>query len=381
MTKQEVYFRSEREAMFPTRSKPFMAMILPVFFCLTSLSLTEGAPACSTVAFESAQRPMLAYNFDFEATGAGFLTANSAGSRRQSITEGRPASWTAKYDSLTINQVGPGMPAAGMNTAGLVVTLMWNKEAVFGGPEDLPSVSELEFIQRLLDLSGSVEDALQHANDVRIDGLVPIHYFLFDWTGEAAVLTPGKSGLLVHQGVDLPVPALTNTPYPEALLHLGQSRGFGGTLPVPQNQSLGTQNSLDRFAIAANAARQSKGRTSTDEAFNLLNKLANSDTRWQMVFDPKGQKIWLRITGSSLEHLLDLSKLDFACQVPPLAIDLRQLSPEFKARNLSPIQPDTLGESLAEVLSSMRQTAHLGRAEIAGAIATGLIFSSSCTAK
>ncbi|QFT29100.1 hypothetical protein FIV00_01255 [Labrenzia sp. THAF82] len=362
------------------RSKPFAAMILPVCFGLASVCLTEAVPACSTVAFVDTQRPMLAYNFDFEATGAGFLTVNSSGSRRQSISEDRPASWTAEYDSLTINQVGPGMPAAGMNTAGLVVTLMWNKDAVFGGAAGLPSVSELEFIQRLLDLSGSVEEAVEHAKGVRIDGLVPIHYFLFDQAGAAAVLTPGKSGLVVHQGIDLPVPALTNTSYREALLHLAQFRGYGGASPVPQHQSRGDQNSLDRFAIAANAAQHSKGRTNAAEAFKFLNELANSETRWQIVFDPKDQQIRLRIEGSSLEHRLDLSTLVFACQVPPLAVDLRQLTSEFEAKDLTPIQPELLSESLTEVLSSMRQTAHLGHAEIAGSIATGLIFSSSCTA-
>jgi len=355
-----------------------LAAILMVAGILSGL-LPAPAQACSTLAYRDGERPLLAFNFDFAETGAGFLVLNPKGIARRSVLNKRPARWTARFASLSVNQVGPGMPTAGMNRAGLVMTLMWNDAAIYGGASGMPTLSELEFIQFLLDTSGSVDEALAQLATVRIAGLVPIHYFLFDRTGAAAVLTPTRDGLDVHAGERLPVAALTNTSYDAALDHLCRFRGFGGGRVLPKVPRPDARNSLDRFAIAAGLT--SSGRRALDpaEAFAALDRLANPDTRWQLVFEPKARTMQLRLGGLSTALALDLNTLDFNCQGAPVGANLRKLSPDNLPDQLRPVDGDELAYSLGEVLSSMSRTAHLGRPDVARGLAAGLIAAGSCT--
>lgn len=356
------------------RSAVLLLLVVLTLLCLAAVPVR----ACSTMAFPDPVRPVLAFNFDFAETGAGFLIVNAKGISRRSVMDGDGARWTARFGSVTVNQVGPGMPTAGMNTAGLAVTLMWNDDAVYGGAADVPTVSELEFIQFLLDTSGTVDDALERFETVRIKGVVPIHYFLFDRMGTAAILTPTRNGLRVHTGDSLPVPALTNTSYAAALKHLGGMQGFGGEAPLPEQQSPGDQNSLDRFAIAAGLTSAANLRLDPERAFAALDRLANPETRWQVVFEPQSQAMRLRLEGQTEDLVVDLGAQNFACRGAPVGANLSKLTPDTVTQALLPLGREDLTASLVEVLSSMSQTAHLGRAEVAQGLAAGLIAAGGC---
>lgn len=355
-----------------------LAALLTVAVALIGLPLAS-AHACSTLAFPDGERPMLAFNFDFAETGAGFVMLNPKGIGRSSVMEGRAARWQARFGSVTVNQIGPGMPTAGMNTEGLVVTLMWNDAAVYAGSPPLPIVSELEFIQYLLDTSGSVDEALARLGAVRIEGLVPIHYFLFDRTGAAAVVTPTRHGLEVHAGDMVPVPVLTNTGYDAALDHLCRFRGFGGGQPLPEVQRPGGPNSLDRFAIGAGLTGDATLPLDTGKAFAALDRLANPDTRWQLVFEPRAATLRLRLGPASRALEIDLNQQDFSCRGAPVGASLHGLTPGGDDNPLAAVTHAELAASLGEVLSSMSRTAHLGRPEVARGLAAGLIAAGSCT--
>ncbi|MCK7615275.1 linear amide C-N hydrolase [Roseibium sediminicola] len=361
-----------------SRRRSAMPLLLPVILSLHFLTAAP-AGACSTLAFPDPEQPVLAFNFDFAETGAGFLIVNVEGIERRSVMDGNGARWSARYGSVTVNQVGPGMPTAGMNTAGLAITLMWNEAAIYGGSTDAPTVSELEFIQFLLDTSGSVEEALAKLETVRIEGVVPIHYFLFDRTGAAAILTPAQNGLQVHTGDSLPVPALTNTSYAAAIEHIGKMQGFGGKVPMPEEQRPGETNSLDRFAIAAGLTGAAKTSFDPQSAFAALDRLANRETRWQVVFEPQSQAMRLRLKGHAEDLVIDLGSQNFACRGAPVGAALSTLTPDTLQDVLQPLEGSGLAASLAEVLGSMSETAHLGQPEVARGLAAGLIAASSCT--
>ncbi|MCV0429376.1 MAG: linear amide C-N hydrolase [Roseibium sp.] len=350
----------------PFRKWPF-ALHLGV--CALSVFTFSAALACSTVVFRNQQVPLLAYNFDFEATDAGFLLINPSGASKRSVMDGNPASWSSRFGSVTVNQIGPGMPAAGMNSKGLVVSLMWNEEADYARHNSAPVLSELEFIQRLLDTSGSVTEALSWIDEVSIQGFVPIHYFLFDASGDAAILTPGEAKLIVHRGEDLPVPVLTNTSYQKALEHLKKPSGSG--------VKSGDRGSLARFRIAATAL-QASVEVNSSQAFDVLEDLATSSTRWRIVFNPVDKQINLRI-GSAAESLtLDLTATDFSCQRRPHGANLRTVSANLSASALAPIDQRELADTMSEVLLSMKATAHLGRPEVTAGLSAGLLASSVC---
>ncbi|WP_029063359.1 linear amide C-N hydrolase [Labrenzia sp. DG1229] len=337
--------------------------------CVFTFFSVSAAIACSTVAFTNQPNPLLAYNFDFEATDAGFVLVNPPDASKRSVMGGTAARWVSRFGSITVNQIGPGMPAAGMNTKGLVITLMWNSEAVYSGNSGAPVVSELEFIQRLLDTSASVEEALSQLDSITVQGLVPIHYFLFDAVGSAAVVTPTATGLTVHRGNDLPVPALTNTNYEQALGHIRTSAGTNNT---PESAG-----SLDRFRRAA-AATQTNSIVTSAQAFKVLEDLTNPSTRWQIVFDPVSMYVNLRLANGGEMLRLDLAHLDFTCLERPLGVSLRSVPASLPATGLLPIERADLTDSMSEVLLSMTSTAHLGRPEVVANLSAGLLASSAC---
>ncbi|MEM9633046.1 MAG: linear amide C-N hydrolase [Pseudomonadota bacterium] len=354
------------------------ASITRLWISVTAVFSFSAALACSTVAFRNTDQPLLAYNFDFEATDAGYLLINPIGTSRRSIMEGDAASWTSRFGSITVNQIGPGMPAAGMNTAGLVISLMWNREAVYSGRGNAPVVSELEFIQRLLDTSGTVEEALAGIDDVSIRGLVPIHYFLFDASGNAAIVTPGEAGLMLHQGNDLPVPALTNTSYPNALDHLKNHAAPIGAPGVVSDVVSGGAGSLKRFRLAAAAAAQMSEGANSTQAFDVLDDLATPSTRWQVVFEPVAKRVTLRIAETGRELSLDLAKTDFDCRDNPLGVNLKGGRTDPSTTGFTPISQEDLSETMSEVLLSMKSTAALGSPEVVKQLSAGLLASSVC---
>lgn len=342
------------------------------------MSLTASAAlACSTIVLGLPDRPTVAYSFDFAATGSGFLFVNPDRATRRSVMEGTPALWTARYGSVTFNQIGPGMPAVGMNTEGLVVSLMWNGKAVYNRAGNAPVVNELEFIQRLLDTSGSVDDALVALRDVRIHGMVPIHYLLADRFGKTATVTPTSTGLMIHAGEEMPVPALTNTSYAELLEKIGNFESFGGELVTPSNDNLEDPNSLERFTIAATASLRAGSSVTTGQAFDVLGDVANRETRWQIVFDPSQQQIAFKIVDQEVLHLVELSKIDFECLDRPLFAELNEVPQGDFPAAFAPIDPDKVREVAREILASFSGGTGLN-SDMADGLISGLLDSVTC---
>lgn len=343
------------------------------------LSFTASAAlACSTIVLGLPDRPLVAYSFDFDATGAGFMIVNPKDATRRSIMEDTPAQWPVRHASVTFNQIGPGMPAAGMNTAGLVVTLMWNAKAAYGGNAGAPAVNELEFIQRLLDTAGSVDEALASLDDMRIVGTVPIHYLLADRSGGIAAITPGKSGLQVHTGKAMPHPALTNTSYAALLEEIGAFEGFGGDRAIHTGDGTKDPGSLDRFAVAALATRHAGPMPTAATAFGVLHDVANSETRWQIVFDPSAQRIAFRMAGKAGVHHVDLADLDSRCTDRPLSVDLSQPANRNVSAALAPIDPSVAGPVAAKVLGSFSGGVAFPP-DVGNGLIEGLLASTRCT--
>ncbi len=341
---------------------------------LMSLS-ASAALACTTMALGLPQKPVIAYSFDYAAADAGFLFVNPASATRSSIMDDTPAQWTVRHGSVTFNQMGPGMPAAGMNTAGLVVSLMWNDDAVFAGDEDAPVVTELEFIQRLLDTSASVDEAMNALHGVRIQGFVPIHFFVADRTGNAAIITPTRAGPTIHELQDMPVPALTNTSYAELKQRLADFAGFGGEQDMPESD--GDPSSLKRFLIAADAIGQAGASVTPDEAFSALARVANRSSRWQVVFDPTEGRVAFRIVGSTGTFRVDLSTIDFECRERPLALALSGVSGADLPASLATVDPAAVSAATRQILASLPRAAGLSP-DMADGLTAGLLAAVSC---
>ncbi|MEP3279965.1 MAG: linear amide C-N hydrolase [Stappiaceae bacterium] len=337
----------------------------------------SAALACSTVVLGSKDRAVVAYSFDYEETGEGFVFINPAHARRRSVMQGSPAEWAVRYGSVSFNQLGPGMPAAGMNTQGLVVTLMWNNAVVYEQPTTEPVVNELEFIQRLLDQAATVPQALEVAAEVDIDGIVPIHYFLADRSGRVAIITPSANGLEIRRSGDMPVPALTNNSYSDLVGYMLSFSEFGGERKSPDAILPEGPDSQQRFVIAARSAAEFEEQVEPEQGFDVLDRLAGDETRWQIVFDPTANAVNFRISGRKVTQRLDFTDLNFDCQRLPLSAQLDGGNGADFLSRLTPVDPALVTATTHTVLASLSDVTGMGP-DVAKGLTMGLLASLKC---
>jgi hypothetical protein len=314
---------------------------------------------------------LVAYSYDQSNSGAGMIVANAPGSMRKSMTGDPPANWTARHASLSFNQFGPGWPTAGMNEAGLVVTLMWNDAARYAGPGTRPAVMELEFIQYLLDNAATVEEAVALSATLRVTGTIPIHYFVQDTKGNSAVLTPAGEGVEVLTGAALPVPALTNSPYADLLAGLVGFGHFGGSDPLPPTHLADMDDSsLVRFGHAALAQRNLTEGATDGQALAALDTVRNFATQWQILFDPVDGRIAWRTTAAAEIKGVSFSTTDLTCHAMPLAVPV-------DGGDWMPMNHDWLTATLAEGFKGFTQFKAFGPG-LAAEVATGQLAVMHC---
>ena len=271
---------------------------------LLSVALaTPPAAACTTVGLLDQDRPVVAYNYDFE-IGVGLVLINKRGLQKSSSIAENPASWKSRFGSLTFVQFGRDNPMSGMNEAGLVVSQMWLDGATYEPADARPAIGVLEWMQHLLDTAASVDEALAIAAGVRIESRVPLHYLIADASGRAAVVEFLDGRRVVRTRDDLPHVALANSGYGESLAFLENHSSLTGT------------SSLARFARAALASNS----TSSDvlaHAFAALAEVAQPGyTRWSIVYDLKAREVHWRSQENSSVRRVDLDSFDLSCSFP-----------------------------------------------------------------
>ncbi|WP_299868494.1 linear amide C-N hydrolase [uncultured Roseobacter sp.] len=306
--------------------------------------------ACSTMALGPAGSRMIAYSYDTSATGAGYVFVNPRGGTRTSIMEDSTARWPTEHGSVTFNQMGFGMPTAGMNTAGLFVSLMWNDAAAFPATKSTDILNELELIQLLLDRAASVEEAVTLAREASVQAMVPIHYFVADATGATAALTPTRDGISVHLGRDMPVPALTNSDYDDLLAGLATFDGFGGRKPLPVSKAH-ERSSLNRFVLAAHATHSG----STD-GFAALEDVKNDQTRWQIVASPTEQTIQFTLTDTTSQGRIVMGDIDFSCHDSVTGLNLENARTTGDTLDFTQPSATEMTDVLSDVLAGFADT-------------------------
>jgi choloylglycine hydrolase len=221
--------------------------------------------------------------------------------------------WVSLYGSITNNQYGRDFPAGGINERGLVVEgTMLPESQSYNGPANLPGVNPGQFVQFLLDVSSSVEKAIENAKKVRYTDIwVPGHYLICDSVSCAIIEFLGDS-VNVYTGEDLgltvnnefiPVRVSANSTYASSLETLSHYTGYGNlpgdTLTCSMKpQYFGaaasheTDNSLSRFVLAAHQIRKVEATLdpetfNVDSAFNAMEIIVQKGqwSKFQIVYD------------------------------------------------------------------------------------------------
>ena len=289
------------------------------------VGLGEGrAEACTTFLAARDGEVVVGKNYDW-GLGEGLVVSNKHGVGKQALTMrpgDRPARWVSKHASVTFNQYGREMPNGGMNWAGLMVEVMWLDSSVFPPPDDRPVVTELQFVQYLLDTSATVAEAIKRAGEVRVS-LVhgKVHYLVCDRGGACAALEFIGGKLVVTTGPSMPVKTLTNHTYAQSVAFLRRHEGFGGREPIPAGRG-----SLPRFVRASAKALVARHPVSLDlpaSAFAVLDSTAQGDyTKWRIVYEPARRRVHFRSLASPRVKWIDLGRLKRGCTHPVRILDL-----------------------------------------------------------
>jgi choloylglycine hydrolase len=284
------------------------------------------AQACSTFVLRKGNTLLFGRNFDFF-TGGGALMVNPRGLAKAALVfpGEKAASWTARFGSVTVNQVGREFPMGGMNEAGLVVEMMWHFAAAYPAADERAGAMELQWMQYLLDTCATVGEAAAAVETVRIMPMGSrLHFHLLDPHGDEAIVEFIAGRAKLYAGGSLPVPALTNQTYEECLAARSGFQGFGGAKPLHT-----TISDPDRFvALAVAVRRPGKEKKLLARAWAILDEvhcdIKESPTQWRFVYDPRNLTLHIRTLNNPALRTVRFKDLRFACNDGAKVLDLDQ---------------------------------------------------------
>jgi choloylglycine hydrolase len=309
----------------------FRASFVPaaVLACAsTSLALFTPAPAsaCTTFLAQDGDQAVFGKSYDWT-MDQGLVLVNKRDVAKSAVTLASgdvPATWTSRYASLTFNQYGREFPNGGVNEAGLVVEIMWLDSSVYPAVDQRKAMSELQWIQFVLDQYGNVADLAAHIDEVRVDPVYArVHYLACDTSHACAAFEYVGGKLVVTTGAAMPVKTLTNDTYADSAAYLANYSGFGSTKPIPTSES-----SLDRFVRASSLvlAAPVPGVDLPTKAFSILDSVRQdgqgSTSQWNIVYDPQTTQVRFRTRAHPSIKSVTLRGFDGSCKAPVKMFDM-----------------------------------------------------------
>ncbi len=320
---------------------PFPGSLVCTLVWLLCLALAvQTADACTAFL----QEDLLAgKNYDWH-LDQGVLIVNKSGIAKRAMmldpTE-NAAEWVSKYGSVTFNQYGREMPNGGMNEVGLVVETLMLPGTRNPAPDARPAVTA--WVQYQLDNSRTVDDVIATDKVIRISPSMPmpLHFFVCDAQGNAAVIESLDGKFVCHTSDELPHKLITNDTCAESLRFLTQHEGFGGAQPI----RAGSHGSLDRFAVAADRLQNYRPQASRTDAiqyaFGTLAAVRQGHgTKWSIVYDLKNQEVHYKTQRCSEIRTLRLKDLDFSAKAPVRTIGINTPHAGLLNAHLADYDPD-----------------------------------------
>jgi len=275
--------------------------------------LPTASQACTSFCLDNGDHCVFGANQD-NTVDIGLLFVNKRGVSKtgwQPSTSGEYARWTSRYGSLVFGYAGYQLAWAGMNEAGLMVSTMALDKTREPAPDARPPLLSPFWIQYLLDCCSTIQEVIASDARVRVADIVD-HYLICDRTGACATLEFLEGKLVYHTGQDLPVKALTNTIYQDAVRSWQT-----GSVP---------DDSRRRFAMAADRVRSfqpTDTEATVNYAFDTLGKVAMDFNAWRIVFDPAHLRVYFRTNKNPQIRSVDFAKLDFSCGSPVMLLDIQ----------------------------------------------------------
>jgi choloylglycine hydrolase len=201
---------------------------------------------------------------------------------------------------------------------------MMLEESIYPPKDTRPVVGGLEWIQYQLDRSGTIQEVMQRAAEIRISTSVKLHFLVCERTGACVTAEFLEGSFAPHWGPSLPIAVLTNDTYSKSLDYLRTLNGFGGTA-----SPTGGGSSLERFGRAASLLKNDHpGKSLVAYSFDVLSNVANgSYTKWSIVYDLTNLRVYFRSWASKQIKFLDLAKLNFDCGSSVQVVNINDVAP------------------------------------------------------
>jgi len=222
--------------------------------------------------------------------------------------------WKSTYGSVTFNPFGKELIDGGMNEAGLYIWEM-NFDTQYPDDPTKPKLFQCQWMQYVLDNFDSVDDVIENAGRMSIDGW-GWHYFVADKSGKTAIIDFIDGKPVVYTGDSMPVPICCNSHYPEALKWLHLHQGFGGEL-----KSEKIYQEIPRFVHGADLLKKYTNQDPVEYSFNMLEEMSEN-VRWSVVIDVSNLTVYFSTNLNKDIRSFTLTSGDFVRKDGLLMLDI-----------------------------------------------------------
>ncbi len=303
-------------------------VLLPILILLIIFCFQQKVSACSNFKLQKNSELIYGHNLNQGDLGVpGMIFINKRGIFKTGRTWSELATkeaknpssfcWISRYGSVTFNVFGRDFPDGGMNEAGLYIWEM-NEDTEYPVNDSLPKLNQMNWMQFILDSYSTLDEAVQCAFDIEIEGW-GWHYFVGDAEGNCAAVAFVDGQVVIRRGQKMPVPALFNTPYDRELELLRYFKGFGGFYEPDMDDP-----EIPRFVKTAVMIRDyDPTEDAIEYAFRMLDNLKVYDVpEWSVIFDVSRKDVYFKTRINPAIKKFSMKNLDFSNQTQVSILDM-----------------------------------------------------------
>lgn len=292
---------------------------------ILSLLLPNVLFACSTFMLQKDAAFIIGQSLDSSSSTSGYITKNNRGVVKSSITWREISQnsinispikeWTSKYGSISFTPLCREFPEGGLNEVGLYIREMTLSGTQFPVSTHIPNMFMMQWIQYQLDNYCTVQEVLDHIDEIILDGW-DWHFFAADAQGNCAAIEFLNGETVIHTGSAMPYPVLCNSTYENELANISYYEGFGGTHPI---------NSGNRFVKAADMIENCTASDLEDPVqygFNILGRALANGTQWSIIIDVKQSMIYFKTSIGQEIKYFSWTDFDYNCSSPARIVNI-----------------------------------------------------------
>jgi choloylglycine hydrolase len=176
----------------------------------------------------------------------------------------------------------------------------------------------MNWMQYILDNCSTLEEAVQCAYKFAIDGW-GWHYFIGDASGNTAAISFKKGEVVIHQGENMPVPALFNSPYGREMELIKYFKGFGGEYAAELDNP-----EVPRFVKTAVMLDEYDTKDDiVDYGMMMLDKLMVNDIpEWSILCDVTKMQVHFKTRINPEIKIISFADIDFSNSSPVVILNM-----------------------------------------------------------